>query len=162
MLVRPSVRWHLLLAFLGISSFAVLGGGVAIYSFLEIERVLEQITARTVPTVLTSLGLSRRAERLVAAAPALLAITTAEEHAEHAARIKSEIAQLDEVLNDLKRREIDPDVTRAIESALNWLTLNLISLETTVGNGLAVGERRRRLAQEALAAETFVFHSYRG
>jgi class 3 adenylate cyclase len=150
-LLRPSVRWHLLLAFLGISSFAALGGGVAIYSFLEIEGVLERITARTVPTVLTSLGLSRRAERLVAAAPALLAASTAEEHVEHAARIKAEIAELDATLGDLKRAAIDPGVIRAIESAVSWLTLNLISLETTVGNGLAVGERRRALAREALA-----------
>lgn len=124
---------------------------MAIYSFLEIESVLEQITARTVPTVLTSLGLSRRAERLVAAAPALLAVTTTEEHTEHAARIKSEIEELDSILDELKRREINPGVIRAIESAVDWLTLNLISLETTVANGLAVAERRRALAHEALA-----------
>jgi class 3 adenylate cyclase len=151
LLVRPSVRWRLLLAFLGISSFAVLGGGVAIYAFLGMEGVLERITTRTVPTVLTSLGLSRQAERLVAAAPALLAATTTEEHVEHAARIKSEIARLDAILDDLKRAEIDPAVIRAIESAVDWLTLNLISLETTVGNGLAVGERRRALVRESLA-----------
>ncbi len=151
MLVRSSVRWRLLLAFLGVSAFAVLGGGVAIYSFVQIEHVLERITARTVPTVLTSLTLSRRAERLVAAAPALLAATSTEEHVEHAARIKSEIAQLGSTLDELKRAEIDPAVIRAIDSAVDWLTLNLISLETTVGNGLAVGERRRALAREALA-----------
>jgi class 3 adenylate cyclase len=149
-LIRPSVRWHLLLAFLGVSLFAVLGGGVAIYSFLKIESVLKQITAQTVPTVLTSLGLSRRAERLVAAAPALLAATTTEEHGEHAARIRSDMAQLDSILNDLKHHEIDPGVIRAIESAVDWLTLNLISLQTTVDNGLAVGERRPALAREAL------------
>jgi adenylate cyclase len=129
----------------------MLGGGVAIYSFLEIESVLQRITARTVPAVLTSLGLSRRAERLVAAAPALLAATTVDEHLEYAARIKAEIAQLVSTLDDLKRAEIDPGVIRAIESAVDWLTLTLISLETTVGNGLAVGERRRALTREALA-----------
>jgi len=149
--VRPSVRWHLLLAFVGISSFAVLGGGVAIYAFLEVESVLAQITERTIPTVLTSLGLSRRAERLVAAAPALLAARTTEEHVEHGARIKAEVARLESVLDDLKRREIDPSLIRAIGSAADWLTLNLISLETTVGNGLAVAERRRALAREAFA-----------
>ncbi len=101
--------------------------------------------------MLTSLALSRRAERLVAAAPALLAAKTTAEHVEHEARIKAEIAQLDSTLDDLKRAEIDPGVIRAIESAVDWLTLNLISLDTTVGNGLAVGERRRALAREALA-----------
>lgn len=39
-----SVRWRLLLAFLGVSSFAILGGGAAIYSFSEIEDVLERIS----------------------------------------------------------------------------------------------------------------------
>jgi adenylate cyclase len=150
-LVRPSVRWRLLLAFLGISSFTVLGGGVAIYSFLEMESALKQITARTVPTVLTSLRLSRRAERLVAAAPALLAATTPEEHAKHAARIESDITQLGSILKDLKLRAIDPGEIRVIEAAVDWLTLNLISLETTVGNGLVVREGRRALVREALA-----------
>jgi len=150
-LVGASVRWRLLLAFLGISSFAMLGGGVAIYSFVRIEGVLERITTKTVPTVLTSLALSRRAERLVAAAPALLAATTTVEHVKHAERIKAEIDRLDSTLDDLKQAEIDPGLIRAIEAAVDWLTLNLISLDTTVGNGLTVVERRRALGRDALA-----------
>jgi class 3 adenylate cyclase len=150
-LFGASVRWRLLLAFLGISSFVVLGGAVAIYSFVRIEGVLGRITTQTVPTVLTSLALSRRAERLVAAAPALLAATTTVEHLKHGERIKAEIAQLGATLDDLKQAEIDPRLIRAIEAAVDWLTLNLISLDTTVGNGLTVGERRRALEREALA-----------
>lgn len=149
--MRPSVRWHLLLAFLGISSFAVLGGGVAIYAFLKIEDVLERITERAVPTALTSLRLSRRAERLVAAAPALLAAATSEEQLGHAARISAEIDELDGALDELKTARIDPGLIREIDSAVDWLTLNLISLETTVVNGLAVGQQRRALVRDALA-----------
>ena len=149
-----SVRWRLLVAFLGISSFAVFGGAVAIYAFLQIETVLERITERSVPSVLTSLRLSRQAERLVAAAPTLLSAKTLAQHDESARRIRTETAQLNAILDTLKQRDIDPALIEPLEFAVNWLTLNLISLETTVGNALAIGEQRRTLGREALAATT--------
>ena len=154
MAFRSSVRWRLLLAFLGISSFAVLGGIVAVYAFLQTETVLERIASRGVPTVLASLRLSRQAERLVAAAPALAAAASLDEHDEHAERIRAETDQLTALLDDLKRYDIAASVIEPIAFAVNWLTLNLISLETTVGNALAVGEQRKALVRDALDANT--------
>ena len=149
---QSSVRWRLLLAFFGISSFAVLGGVVAFHAFVEIESVLERITERSVPSVLASLRLSRQAERLVAAAPALLTATTPEEHEERAKRIRAESEQLNTILVDLRRSDIDASIIEPIELAVNWLTLDLISLETTVGNAHAIGEHRKSLGGEALEA----------
>ncbi len=147
-----SVRWRLLLAFFGISSFAVLGGAVAFYAFVEIENVLERITERSVPSVLASLRLSRQAERLVAAAPALLTAATPEEHEKQAKRIRAESEQLNAILDDLRTSGIDASVIKPIELAVNWLTLDLISLETTVGNAHAIGAQRKALGGEALRA----------
>src|SRR5262245_53929079 len=74
---RLGVAARLLLAFLGISGLAVVGAGVAIYSFREIGHVLDRITDDRVPAALSSQEVSRQTERIVAAAPALLAATSA-------------------------------------------------------------------------------------
>jgi len=125
---------------------------VAFYAFVEIDTVLERITERSVPSVLASLRLSRQAERLVAAAPALLTATTPEEHDERAKRIRAESEQLNALLDDLRKSGIDASVIKPIELAVNWLTLDLISLVTTVGNAHAIGEQRKALGGEALEA----------
>jgi class 3 adenylate cyclase len=96
--------------------------------------------------------LSRQAERLVAAAPALLTATTPEDHEKHATRIRAESEQLNAILDDLRTSGIDASVIKPIELAVNWLTLDLISLETTVGNAHAIGEQRKALGEEALRA----------
>src|SRR5260370_41346146 len=68
---RLGVRGRLLLAFFGISAFAVLGAGAALYSFREINQSVGLITQRRIPVVMKSRDLSRHAERSTAAAPAL-------------------------------------------------------------------------------------------
>jgi len=147
---RSSFRWRLLLAFFGISSFAILGGAVAIYAFSNIENVLVRITDQSVPSVLESLQLSRDAERLVSAAPVLLTSTSQDEHQQKAAQIREDITRLNNVLDGLKQYRLDATVIDQIAAAVDWLTLNLISMETTVGNALAIGEQRKALTRDAL------------
>lgn len=69
---RLGVRARLLLAFLGISGFAVLAAAAGIYAVQQVGARLEMVDAHVPPT-LTSLELSRSAERIIAAAPALVA-----------------------------------------------------------------------------------------
>src|SRR5215472_3553808 len=80
LLSRFGVRGRLLLAFFGISGFAVLAAAAAMYSFFRVGAVLETITERKIPPAMASLDLSRQAERIVAVAPALLGATTAAQH----------------------------------------------------------------------------------
>src|SRR5215831_13567043 len=84
---RLGVASRLLLAFLGISGLAVIGAVVAIFSFREIGDVLDRITARRVPAELALQEVSRQAERIVSAAPALLAAATPADHAESSRKI---------------------------------------------------------------------------
>ncbi|MGD8349594.1 MAG: adenylate/guanylate cyclase domain-containing protein [Gammaproteobacteria bacterium] len=147
---RSSFRWRLLLAFFGVSSFAIVGGAVAFYALSNIENVLVRITDQSVPSVLVSLQLSRDAERLVSAAPVLLASSNQDEHQRQATSIRNDIARLKGVLDSLKQYRIDASVIEQIAEAVDWLTLNLISMETTVGNALTIGEQRKALTREAL------------
>ena len=88
---RLGVASRLLLAFLGISGLAVVVAGVAIFSFREIGDVLDRITARRVPAALALQEVSRQAERIVSAAPALLAAATPAVHAESSRKIAAEM-----------------------------------------------------------------------
>ena len=96
MLRRLGVRGRLLLAFVGISAFAVIAAAAAMYSFAEVGAVLDRITRQRVPAALASLKLSRQAEQLVTAAPALLAVTSRSQQEEVSASIAAEVERLDQ------------------------------------------------------------------
>ena len=76
MFARLGIRGRLLIAFFGISALAVIGAGAALYSFRAIDDTLALITQRRLPVAVKSQELSRHAERIVAAAPALLTTTS--------------------------------------------------------------------------------------
>ena len=79
--VRFGLRERLLLAFVAISSFAVIAALVGNYAFYAMGTALQDVTEKTVPPALAILDLAQRSERIVAVGPALLAVTTADEFA---------------------------------------------------------------------------------
>ena len=117
------MRGRLLLAFFGISTFAVLAATVAMYSFLEFGKTLDQITQRRVPSAMALLDVSRQAERLVAVTPELLAVTSPEEQAQVSERVEDQIRRLDSSLAELKASTFDPAALQEIEANVNWLRL---------------------------------------
>src|SRR4051794_23514402 len=112
-----SVRWRFLLAFLGISAFAVLAAAAAMWAFLQLGRVVERTTEQRAPAALASLELSRQAERIVAAAPALLAASSETAHAEVAAGIRAQLAGLQGLLARLRDTAPDAAALGGIEPA---------------------------------------------
>ena len=104
---RLGVASRLLLAFLGISSVAVVGAGVAIFSFRDIGAALDRITASRVPAALASLEVSRQAERIVSAAPALLSAAMPADHTEISRKIGAEMQDLAALLDSLENRGAD-------------------------------------------------------
>ena len=134
------VRARLLLAFLGISGFAVLAAAAGIYAIRQVGARLDMVDARVPPT-LTSLELSRSAERIIAAAPALLAAPDRQRR--------------DEVKAQLAGRSRSPECHAArpevaigaevqplleIEPFVSSLTANLVALENAVARRLAMSE----------------------
>src|ERR1051325_11358735 len=114
---RLGVRGRLLLAFFGISAFAILGAGVALYSFREIGEAFSTITQQRAPIALMSQELSRHAERIVAAAPALVTVSTTEEKTERPAAISAEVKVLFALLANLRQagveiRDLEPFVAQ--------------------------------------------------
>jgi signal transduction histidine kinase/DNA-binding response OmpR family regulator/methyl-accepting chemotaxis protein len=142
------VRARLLFAFFGISAFALLAATAAWYSFLASGRALEQITHQRLPSVLASQELALQAERMVAAAPALLTVTTPEAYEQLSEKIAADIDHLNALLAELKQSEVEPAMLAEIERLVKWLGLNLISLDSVAFNNLTIVEQKQALLEE--------------
>jgi phosphoglycerate-specific signal transduction histidine kinase len=134
------VRARLLLAFFGISAFAVLAAAAGIYAFRQVGDRLELIDAR-VPQVVSSMEISRAADRLIASAPALLAAATTKERDEISSRMRPEVDRLVIGLTDIGRAGTASESAVAIQLLVASLRSNLAELETLVGRRLEIRER---------------------
>jgi hypothetical protein len=150
--LRLGVASRLLLAFLGISGLAVVGAGVAILSFRDISDVLDSITARRVPAALALQEVSRQAERIASAAPALLDAATPADHAESSRKIAVEMRELAQLLEGLEHRGADDVALGSMRSAVSHLRVNLESLDKLVADRMVVSELKRGQLRNALFA----------
>jgi signal transduction histidine kinase len=136
------VRARLLLAFFAITAFAVLAAAAGIYAFREVGKRLDLIDTRVPPTLI-SLELSRSAERIIAAAPALLAASDRKRRDEVKAELQAEVGSLKRKLLDLKRDQTDDLPLFRIEPIVASLTANLTALEDLVARRLDTNDRVR-------------------
>ena len=148
MINRLGVRARLLLAFFGISGFAVLAAGAAMYSFMKAGDALGRITQDRVPATIASQQLSRQAERIVAIAPALLAVNTTQQHEQMSQRIAAELSGLHTQLAALSDLDVNPDSLVLIESLVDRLRMNLGTVDTMIINNLVLVERRNELLRD--------------
>ncbi len=152
MFERFGVRGRLLLSFVGISGFAVLSAAAAMYSFFEVQRVLDKITEQRVPTALAALELSARVERVVAETPALLAANTPHERLEIWSKLGSEVEEIDTLLLLLRNRGFAADALVSLQNVLDPLRSNLLSLNTLAGERIVLADRKAILLDEMLKA----------
>ncbi len=142
---RFGVRWRLLIAFFGISAFAVLAAAAAVHAFLSVGSVLDRIIQQRVPSALGSLEISRQTERIVAAAPAFLAVATSAEREEFSISIAAEVRRLEDMVSELQMGEIDSSASEGLEPSVGRLKENLNALDSLVADRLAAGERKSRI-----------------
>jgi signal transduction histidine kinase/DNA-binding response OmpR family regulator/HAMP domain-containing protein len=141
--LRLGVRGRLYAAFAGISFLVVLAAVVSILSFVRVDHALEGITKGSVPLVIVALDLSRQAERIVAAAPELLSLTSAEEQSELSQRLNDNVDGLDPLLRVLSNHDIEPQPIASITRAVDQLRQTLEALNRVVTARLAVSQRKR-------------------
>ncbi|WP_137176251.1 PAS-domain containing protein [Roseomonas sp. AR75] len=144
------VRARLLLAFLAISGFSALAAASAIYAFRQVGARIEMVETQVAPA-LTSLEVSRSAERIIAAAPALLAAADTARRDQVASELRAELARLKEKLLELKRGDAEAALLTTIEQSVAWLSANLAGLEDLVARRLVAGDgiaRQRRRVHE--------------
>ena len=139
------VRGRLLLAFFGISAFTVIAAATAMYSFLEVGNALERVIQLRVPSAIASLQLSRQAERIVAAAPALFAVTTTPERERAFGIISAEVDRLESLLGDLEQRGTESGHVEDGRRGVQQLRANLDSLGALITERLAAADTKATL-----------------
>ena len=97
-LTSMGVRGRLMLAFMGISLFALVAAASGLYSLSQVGGALNKITEQRVPEALSWLELSRRVESVVRGAPALLVVKTDDARIKVSDEIASQIAQIEQFL----------------------------------------------------------------
>jgi signal transduction histidine kinase len=147
---RLGVRGRLLLAFFGISAFAVLGAGAALYSFHGIDQVLSLITQRRIPVVVQSQEISLHAERITAAAPALLTVASQTEMDQWSRGISTEVIRLNELLTHLRKDGVDSATLQSLESDVEGLRSNLQALDQLMSHRLVLGEQKKEVLSKSI------------
>jgi class 3 adenylate cyclase len=126
------VRGRLLLAFFGISAFAVLGAVVALFAFAEIGRVFDRVTSERVPASFAALELSRQTERIASAGPLILAGTNIVEQMRTDSQIRKELAALAKLFAEVKRDRSDSISLSEIESSIAEIRQNVAQLQQSI------------------------------
>ncbi len=146
---RFGIRGRLLFAFFGISMFAVLAAAAALYSFLEVGKIITQISEFEAPAAMGSLELSRQAEQMVGAAPALLTVATEDERAQIWASFSAEGELLDQMMVDLKAGRASGDISVDV---IGWtvkdLRSNLEALNSLVARRLVYDRNLENLLKK--------------
>jgi adenylate cyclase len=142
-ILRLGVGGRLYAAFFGISFFVVLAAGVSIVSSLRVNRALDDITEGSVPLALISLDLSRQAERIVSAAPALLSVTSFEQQSKLATKLNEDVDRLNASLVKISKHNIEPQAVSSIRRAVDQLRATLAALTRVVTARLAISERKK-------------------
>ncbi|MDZ7670567.1 MAG: hybrid sensor histidine kinase/response regulator [Gammaproteobacteria bacterium] len=133
----------------------MLAAAAAIYAFREVGDRLEAVDVRVPPTV-SALELSRSAERIIAAAPALLAATERAQRDEVRTDLEAEVERLNDKLLELERADTRALPLDDIEPVVSSLTAGLDDLETLVSRRLETNERVTALRRDVYRISTEV------
>jgi adenylate cyclase len=147
---RLGVRASLILAFVGISGFAVLATLAAMYSFQVVQTLFDEITEERVPTALAAQELSSRVGRILAETPGLLAADTPAERSRLWSRIGAEIEAIDNLLGDLRRKRFPAGNLAPLNDVLASLRSNLHALNALVGERIVLAHGKTLLQEEVL------------
>ncbi len=133
---------------MAITAFSVIAAIGAVYSVLAIGAVVERITQHQVPTAQNALEISREAERIVAAAPTLLAVTTNSRREVLINTINTQIQHLKHSVSNLRGDQIDETVVETIDPTIRQLDDNLKALDILVRQNLEAADRKRQVLRD--------------
>jgi PAS domain-containing protein len=137
-----------LLAFLGISAFAVLAAIAAVYSIFKIGGALDLITEERVPVALIAQELSREAERMLAVGPAMLSSTNLEEQEKLSDEMYVTSERLNELVNELEKTGVEPEKVASIKNLVEVVTIHVIGLDGIFLNNINILEVKEDLLRE--------------
>jgi len=134
------LRGRLLLAFAGISSFAVLSALTAFLAFFVARQALEEMATARAPLALGATDLLGHSERLVASGPALLSAVNANEVAAVMATKNAELAAVHNLLDQIRLADAQSPMVNEIATTIEGLAGNLDDI------GIAATRRSQALS----------------
>jgi class 3 adenylate cyclase/HAMP domain-containing protein len=146
------VRGRLLLAFLCISMFSLFAAISGLYSLSQIGGAINEITQRRVPEALSWLGLARKVESVVRAAPALLNVSTDSARVDVSNEISSQMKDLEPLLERLHSYETNEDLLIDVERFVSAVSRNLENLNELVKKRLSIVSQEKKLIRELTQA----------
>lgn len=150
--IRHSLRERLLLAFIAISSFAVVAAVVGNYAFYALGKALHQVTEESVPPAIATLELAQSSERIVAAGPALLAVTNDDEFKTESAALDRELKTAGDLLDKLPGQGLTAEKLVQFRLIFRVLTANLESLKSAVQSRISASGREAVLVSQTFEA----------
>jgi phosphoglycerate-specific signal transduction histidine kinase len=146
------LRGRLLLAFAGISSFAVLAAIAGFFTFIVGRQALEDMTGTRVPRALEAMELLRHSERLVASGPALLNAANADEIGNEIAAKNAELASIRRLLADLRAADYLAPMVTEIEVTIDSLAGDLDDIGTAATQRVQATSYKTALLRNAYGA----------
>ena len=131
------LRERLLLSFIAISGFALVAAVVGNYAFYAIGQSLQQVTEKSVPPAIATLELAQRAERIIAAGPALLGVTNSEDFTAVSSILDRELKEARRLLSELPGQGLTVKELIEIRVIFDRVTANLESLKSAVQDRFA-------------------------
>jgi len=150
--IGHGLRDRLLLSFIAISSFAVIAAAVGNYAFYAIGEALHQVTERSVPPAIATLELAQRTERIIAAGPALLAVTSAGEFTAVSSVLDRDLKEAGRMLSELPGQAMTDDSMSGIKTVFDHVTANLETLKSAVQTRIAATDRKSALLRDTFDA----------
>lgn len=135
---RTGVGATMFAVFLVVAAFGAAAAGSAIYALHQLGDRFEIVEAR-LPRTLSTLDISRSAERIVAAAPSLLTAADKRHRAEIGASLDEEVRKLRDALAALIANGAAPPASD-VEAVVSFLAADLKSLGDLVSRRLSANE----------------------
>ena len=126
---KTGVKGRLLLSFLGIMAFAILGAAGALLAFAEVGSLFDRVTRERIPASFAAIELSHHVERITAAAPVIFADRTLQQQMQTDRILRNQLGELDRLFREVKQTLPDDKTLRAIGDSVNLIRQNLAQLQ---------------------------------
>ncbi len=144
-----SVRGRLIMAFIGISMLSLVAGGAGLYSLNQVNGALSRIADERVPQALALVEVSRQAERILNAAPALLVVSSEASRVEVSENIRAEVEVLRANLSAAETgADLDAQSQGSVAGLGERLDSNLLELDALVAERILVTASREELSRK--------------
>jgi signal transduction histidine kinase/CheY-like chemotaxis protein len=150
--LAPGLRGRLLLAFFAISLFVIAAAAAGFYALHEVGQTLDRITLETVPAALDAHELSRKAQKIVAAGPALANAADGTEVETASSPASGQLVDASTILSHLRAAKLDPGALDEIGEVLNKFSEHLELMRLARLDAIAAADQKRQVISETFGA----------